>query len=99
MDVYIYIYIYIYKCYKHDISLLAKKQRYSCPEKIHLKVTLSTSLKKVIFISSNINEVIRAVLIFFFYKKILHTHTHTHTHTLKVLTSNFSLVHIYKRIV
>ena len=34
-------------------------------------------------ISSNINEVTRAVLnsLFFFYKKILQTHTHTHTHT------------------
>ena len=32
-------------------------------------------------ISSNINEVTRAVLnsLFFFYKKILHTNTHTHT--------------------
>ena len=32
--------------------------------------------------SSNVNEVIRAVLNLF-YKTILHTHTHTHTHTNK----------------
>ena len=55
-------------------------------------------------VSSNINEVIRAVLnSLFFYKQILHTHTHTHTRTHarthKVLTSYVSLVHIYKRIV
>ena len=30
--------------------------------------------------SSNVNEVIRAVLNLF-YKTILHTHTHKHTHT------------------
>ena len=34
----------------------------------------------LVFLSSNVNEVIRAVLNFF-YKKISHTHTHTHTHT------------------
>ena len=33
------IYICIYKCYKYDITLLQKNQRWSSPEKIHLKLT------------------------------------------------------------
>ena len=47
--------------------------------------------------SSNINEVIRAVLnsLLFFFAKRFYTHTHTH----KVLTAYVSLVHICKRIV
>ena len=33
------IYIRIYKCYKYDITLLQKNQRWSSPEKMHLKLT------------------------------------------------------------
>ena len=28
--------VYMRRCYKHDIALLAKEQRCSCPEKTHL---------------------------------------------------------------
>ena len=30
--------VYMYKCYKYDITLLQKNERWSSPKKIHLKV-------------------------------------------------------------
>ena len=45
--------VYMRSRYKHDIALLAKKQRYPCPEKIHLGVTSPASPKKMIFILEN----------------------------------------------
>ena len=45
--------VYMRRRYKHDIALLAKKQRYPCPEKIHLGVASPTSPKKMIFILEN----------------------------------------------
>ena len=38
---------------KHDIALLAKKQRCPCPEKIHLGVASPVSPKKMVFILEN----------------------------------------------
>ena len=38
---------------KHDIALLAKKQRCPCPEKIHLGVAPPVSPKKMVFILEN----------------------------------------------
>ena len=45
--------VYMRRCYKYAIALLAKKQRYPCPEKIHIRVTSPTSPKKMIFIPEN----------------------------------------------
>ena len=39
------LFVYLYKCYKYDISILPKKQRWSSPKKRHLKVTFLASLK------------------------------------------------------
>ena len=39
--------------YKYDITLLSKKQRWSSPEIIHLKMKFPISLKKIIFILYN----------------------------------------------
>ena len=38
--------VYMRRRYKHDIALLAKKQRCPCPEKIHLRMTSLGSPKK-----------------------------------------------------
>ena len=48
---FIFLHIYMYKCYKGHIIFLPKKQRF--PGKIHLKVTFSASLKKIIFMLEN----------------------------------------------
>ena len=45
--------VYMRRSYKHDIALLAKKQRYLCPEKIHLGLTSPASPKKIIFMLEN----------------------------------------------
>ena len=45
--------VYMYKCYGYGTTVLPKKLRWSCPEKIHLKVSLPASLKKMIFILEN----------------------------------------------
>ena len=45
--------VYMRRCYKYAIALLAKKQRYPCPEKIHIRVTSPTSPKKMIFVPEN----------------------------------------------
>ena len=39
--------------YEYDTVFLSKKQRLSFPEKIHLRMTLLISLKKMIFILEN----------------------------------------------
>ena len=45
--------VYMRRRYRCDIALLAKKQRCSCPEKIHLRVASPASQKKMIFILEN----------------------------------------------
>ena len=45
--------VYTRRRYKHDIALLAKKQRCPCPEKIHLRVASPASPKNMIFILEN----------------------------------------------
>ena len=45
--------VYMRRRHKHDIALLAKKQRCPCPEKIHLGVSSPASPKKMIFILEN----------------------------------------------
>ena len=46
--------VFMRRCYKYDMTLLAKNQRCPCPEKMHLTVTSPASLKKMIFILENI---------------------------------------------
>ena len=46
--------VYMGRCYRCDVTLLTKKQRYPSPSKIHPRVTSSTSLKKMIFILENV---------------------------------------------
>ena len=45
--------VYMRRRYRRDIAVLAKKQRCSCPEKIHLRVASPASQKKMIFILEN----------------------------------------------
>ena len=49
--------IHVYKCYKYDIApphpAPAKNQRYRCSQKIDLRVTFPSPLKKMIFILQN----------------------------------------------
>ena len=45
--------VYMRRYYKHDIALLAKKERCLCPEKIHLGLTSPASPKKMIFMLEN----------------------------------------------
>ena len=46
--------VYMRRYYKHDIALLAKKERCLCPEKIHLGLTSPASPKKMIFMLENV---------------------------------------------
>ena len=46
--------VYMGRCYRCDVTLLTKKQRYPCPRKIHPRVTSSASPKKMIFILENV---------------------------------------------
>ena len=45
--------VYMRRRCKHDIAPPAKKQRFPCPEKIHLRVKSPASPKKMIFILEN----------------------------------------------
>ena len=38
--------VHMGRCYRCDVTLLTKKQRYPCPRKIHARVTSSASPKK-----------------------------------------------------
>ena len=45
--------VYMGRCYRCDVTLLTKKQRYPCHRKIHPRVTSLASPKKMIFILEN----------------------------------------------
>ena len=80
--------VYMRRRHKHDIALLAKKQRCPCPEKIHLGVSSPASPKKMIFILENMVLLLKYHIDWHARKDLIRSHRRYSTR--KGVLSNFA---------
>ena len=80
--------VYMRRRHKHDIALLAKKQRCPFPEKMHLGVSSPASPKKMIFILENMVLLLKYHIDWHARKDLIRSHRRYSTR--KGVLSNFA---------